>query len=82
MSTGHVAWAGDLKSWFVMVKDKTNHFPYNLVWGDGWGWALFEAKDPSKNTTTNYRISCIGCPIPAETTDWVFVQGYAELKKK
>ena len=69
MNTGHVTWADDLKIWFVMVKDKTNRFPDNPIWGDGWGWALFEAKDPTKNTTTNYRISCIGCHIPAESTD-------------
>ncbi len=77
-----MAWAGDLKIWFVMVKDKTNRFPDNPIWGDGWGWALFEAKDPTKNTTTNYRISCIGCHIPVEETDWVYVQGYPELKKR
>ena len=82
LTTGHVTWADDMKIWFVMVKDKTNRFPDNPIWGDGWGWALFEAKNPSKNTTTNYRISCIGCHIPAEETDWVFVQGYPELKKK
>ena len=82
MNTGHVTWADDIKIWFVMVKDKTNRFPDNPIWGDGWGWALFEAKDPVKNTTTNYRISCIGCHIPVEETDWVYVQGYAELKKK
>ena len=82
MNTGHVTWADDLKIWFVMVKDKTNRFPDNPIWGDGWGWALFEAKDPTKNTTTNYRISCIGCHIPAESTDRVYVQGYPALKKK
>ncbi len=82
LNTGHVTCADDMKIWFVMVKDKTNRFPENPIWGDGWGWALFEAKDPSKNTATNYRASCIGCHIPAEEADWVFVQGYAELKKR
>ena len=82
MNTGHVTWADEMKIWFVMVKDKTNRFPDNPIWGDGWGWALFEAKDPAKNTTTNYRISCIGCHLPVESTDWVFLQGYPELKKK
>src|SRR3954451_22918957 len=24
-------------------------FPENELWGDRWGWALFEAKDPKKN---------------------------------
>ena len=28
------------------------------------------------------RLSCIGCHIPVEGTDWVYVQGYAALKKK
>ncbi len=82
LNTGHVTWAADMKLWFVMVKDRTNRFPDNPIWGDGWGWALFLAKDPAKNTTTNYRISSIGCHIPVESTDWVFVQGYPELKKK
>ena len=81
MTTGHVTWADDIKIWFVMIKDKNKRFPESDIWGDGWGWALFEAKDPNKNTTTNYRASCIGCHIPAENTDWVFVQGYRKLKR-
>ena len=82
LTTGHVTWADDMKIWFVMVKDKTNRFPDNPIWGDGWGWALFEAKDPTKNTTTNYDRSCIGCHLPAEKTDWIYLQGYPALKKK
>ncbi len=82
LTTGHVTWADEMKIWFVMVKDKTNRFPDNPIWGDGWGWALFESKDPTNNTTSNYRISCIGCHIPVESTDWVYLQGYPALNKK
>lgn len=82
LNTGHATWADEMKIWFVMVKDRTNRFPDNPIWGDGWGWALFEANDPTKNATTNYQISCIGCHVPAEQTDWVFVQGYPELRKQ
>ena len=40
------------------------------------------AKEPGKNTTTNFRISCIGCHVPARETDWVFKRGYTGLRKK
>ena len=40
MNTGHVTWADDIKIWFVMVKDKTNRFPDNPIWGDGWPFAI------------------------------------------
>lgn len=29
-----------------MVKDKKNRFKGNSNWAEGWGWALYEAKDP------------------------------------
>ncbi len=82
LTTGHVSWAGEIKIWFVMVKGNENRFPDSNIWGNGWGWALFEAKDPLKNTNTNWRTSCLGCHVPAQKTDWVYRQGYPELKKK
>lgn len=82
LTTGHAAWSTDIKIWFVMIKDRKDRFPDHDHWGDGWGWALYEAKDPQKNISTDYNTSCIGCHIPAEDDDWVYVRGYPQLKKK
>ena len=41
-----------------MIKDAKGRFPGNDLWGDGWGWALFEAKDPKKNVATDYTTDC------------------------
>ena len=46
LTTGQSHWATDVKLWFVMIKDAKGRFPGNDLWGDGWGWALFLAKDP------------------------------------
>ena len=81
MSTGTPAWANDtIKQWFVMVKDSGSRFDDNANWGDGWGWALFQ---PGKvgNVSADYKTDCLGCHVPAKTTDWVYVEGYPSLKK-
>jgi hypothetical protein len=80
MTTGQVYWAGDIDSWFVMVKDEKGRFKDNPNWGKGWGWALFKPADPQKNVSTNYQKDCFGCHIPAQKTDWVYMQGYPTLK--
>ena len=46
LTTGQSHWATDVKLWFVMVKDSKGRFPENDLWGDGWGWALFMARNP------------------------------------
>lgn len=82
MTTGRqVNYAGNILSWFVMIKDHQGRFPDNPNWGDGWGWGLYEATNPDKNVSTNYKKDCIPCHIPAKTTDWVYVEGYPSLKK-
>lgn len=81
LTAGHATWTADVKIWFVMIKDRKSRFDDNDHWGDGWGWALFEAKDPTKNVSAGYDTSCISCHIPAEETDWVYTHGYPELKK-
>jgi len=81
LTTGQSAWSTDVKSWFVMVKDSKGRFPKNDLWGDGWGWALFEAKDPKKNVATDYKTDCRTCHVPAKEDDWVYVRGYPVLKK-
>jgi Cytochrome P460 len=80
MTTGEAQWATDNAVWFVMVKDSKSRFKGNPNWGEGWGWALFEAKNPKLNTAKSYIESCLGCHTPAQATDWVFVQGYPTIR--
>jgi hypothetical protein len=81
LTTGHPSWSTSVKSWFVMVKDAKGRFPKNPLWGDGWGWGLFDAKDPKRNVATDYKTDCIGCHIPAKKDDWLYVRGYSILAK-
>lgn len=76
MTTGRAHWATDQAVWFVMVKDAVGRFEGNPLWGDGWGWALFNAADPSKQVATNYKSDCLGCHQPVKNTDWIHVFGY------
>lgn len=82
MTTGDAHWASGTKVWFVMIKDEKARFSENPLWGDGWGWALFNADAPDKQVATNYRTDCLGCHIPARNTDWIYVQGYPVLTAK
>ena len=80
MTTGTPAFATEqTKQWFVMVKDGKNRFPGNPNWGDGWGWALFKPGQEA-NVSGNYKSDCLGCHIPAKSTDWIYVEGYPSLK--
>ena len=81
MTTGTVSRAAGTIGWFVMVKDATGRFPDNPIWGDGWGWAFFDAGDPGTTTTTDYQTDCLGCHIPAQDSDWVYVEGYPVLQQ-
>jgi Cytochrome P460 len=81
MATGTVSRAQNLKGWFVMVKDGRNSHPGNKLWGDGWGWSWFDADNPLKTTSTDYTADCQGCYVPAQATDWIYIQGYAPLKR-
>jgi len=80
MKTGIVSRAQTLKGWFVMVKDTKDSHPGNALWGDGWAWSWFDADNPSKTTSTNYRVNCLPCHVPARATDWIYVQGYPPLE--
>ena len=80
LTTGTVSWASDIAGWFVMVKDEKGRFPDNPLWGEGWGWAFFEAGNPEKTVTKNYVDDCLGCHTPARDTDWIYVEGYPVLK--
>ena len=81
MTTGTVSRAQTLVGWFVMVKDSKNSHPGNKLWGDGWGWAWFDAANPLKTTSTDYEVDCIPCHVPARATDWLYVDGYPPLKQ-
>lgn len=81
MTTGTVSHAQKLKGWFVMVKDSKNSHPGNRLWGDGWGWSWFDATNPSKTTSTDYKVDCLTCHVPARASDWIYVQGYPALRK-
>jgi len=82
MTTGEVHWAKGTKVWFIMVKDEKGRYPGNPLWGDGWGWALYKSDAPDKQVATDYKKDCLGCHVPAKSTDWVYVQGYPALKAK
>jgi len=81
MTTGTVSHADELKGWFVMVKDSAGRYRGNALWGDGWGWSWFDASNPIKTTSTDYRLNCKSCHVPAQATDWIYVDGYPALKR-
>jgi hypothetical protein len=81
MTTGTVSSAGTLKGWFVMVRDSKGRYPGNKLWGDGWGWSWFDAANPSKTTSSDYRADCQACHVPAQASDWIYVGGYPPLRK-
>ncbi len=78
-TTGDAHWAEDVQVWFLMVKDRKARFPENPLWGDGWGWALYNGGDRSKQVATDYKKDCLGCHVPAEKTDFSYVYGYPLL---
>jgi hypothetical protein len=80
MKTGAVSHAQTLKGWFVMVRDSKDTHPGNKLWGDGWGWSWFDAGNPTKTTSTDYKANCLGCHVPAQATEWIYVNGYPPLK--
>jgi cytochrome c len=80
LTTGKASWAGKPKVWFVLVKDAKGRFADNPNWGNGWGWALFKAEDPTKSASTGFRKDCLRCHTPAKETDWVYVKGYPALR--
>jgi len=82
MTTGDAYWATQTIVWFVMIKDDKGRFPGNPLWSDGWGWALFKPDAPDKQVATSFKKDCQGCHIPAQATDWVYVQGYPSLRSK
>ena len=81
MTTGTVSHAQTLMGWFVLMKDSKNSHPGNKLWGNGWGWSWFDAANPSKTTSTDFKVDCLPCHEPARATDWIYVQGYPSLRR-
>ncbi len=81
MTTGTVSHAESLKGWFVTVKDSKNSHPGSKLWGSGWGWSWFDAANPTKTTSTDFKVDCLSCHVPARASDWIYVQGYPSLKQ-
>lgn len=81
LTTGWTAHEGDIKLWFVMIKNAEGRFKGHKDWGVGWGWAQFNVDDPAKNVSKNYRISCVGCHTPRKDTDWIYMEGLILLKQ-
>ncbi len=79
LTTGHVSWTGEAIGWFVMIKDSQDRFKESGLWGDGWGWALFNADDPDQTVTEDYEAECIACHEPVRNDDWIYLQGYPAL---
>jgi len=79
MTTGTVSRGNEVEGWFVMVKDTEGRFSSNPLWGDGWGWALFNVDRPDIPVTKNYKTECVGCHIPARNDDWIYINGYPVL---
>lgn len=71
---------GDIKQWFVMIKDSEGRFTDKPIWGSGWGWALFKPDAPEKNVAASYRTDCLGCHVPAQANDYIYVEAYPTLK--
>ncbi len=79
MTTGEISYAAETEGWFIMIKDTEGRFKGNKLWGKGWGWSLFKAKDPTKAVTEDFKIECIPCHVPAKKDDLVYVRGYPAL---
>jgi hypothetical protein len=79
MTTGMVSHPGALKGWFVMVRNTTGSHANSKLWGNGWGWAWFDAGSPTHTTSTDYKINCQSCHVPAQASEWIYVGGYPSL---
>ncbi|GJL80057.1 MAG: hypothetical protein NPINA01_30460 [Nitrospinaceae bacterium] len=92
MTTGEaVSHATTIKGWFVLVRDTQGRYKESKLWGDGWGWSLFNADDAVKTVSTDYQADCLGCHLPAkqlarpdaqEDDKWIYTLGYPVLQRK
>ena len=86
MKTGPAVGHGTtIKGWFVMVRDTQGRFEDSDLWGDGWGWSLFDEDNPKHTVSWDYRSNCIPCHVPAKklapptavkADKWIYTLGY------
>jgi hypothetical protein len=72
----------ETKAWYVMIKDAEGRYPGNRLWGDGWGWALFDADGREKQVAVDYKRECLYCHASMKMTDLVHVGAYPELSMR
>jgi len=92
MTTGPaVGHATTITGWFVLVRDTKGRYKNSPLWGDGWGWSLFNLDDPQHTVSKNYKVDCIPCHTPArklaprnakKDDKWIYSFGYPVLRKK
>ncbi len=92
MTTGPaVGHATTIKGWFVLVRDTKGRFKSSSLWGDGWGWSLFNLGDQEHTVSKDYKIDCIPCHTPArelaprnakKDDKWIYTLGYPIFRKK
>jgi Cytochrome P460 len=80
MTSGQSSHARNLLGWFVLVKNDNNRHSDNPLWGDGWGWSHFDFAAPAKTTASNYKTDCLPCHMPAQQTNFIYLQGYPSLR--
>lgn len=80
LTTGRVDMAGRLLGWFVMVRDGRGTVANDPLWGEGWGWAWFDAGDGARTTTQDWRAACQACHLPVRASDWLHVGAYPVLR--
>ena len=80
LTTGDAHWSTTIQVWFVQIKDEKHRYANNPLWADGWGRALFKAAAPDKQVATDYKKDCLGCHIPAKSTDWTIRAGLSSTE--
>lgn len=91
MTTGLAVGHGTtITGWFILVRDTKGRHKDSPLWGDGWGWSLFDAHDPKHTVSKNYKTDCIPCHTPAkqlaprravEADKWIYTLGYPVFRK-
>ena len=80
-----------LSSYAMKSRDTKGRHKESSLWGDGWAWSLFNAEDPKRTVSKNYKTDCLPCHTPAkelaranapDADKWIYAFGYPVLQKK
>jgi hypothetical protein len=52
----------------------------NMICKVGGDSAWFDAVDPVRTISTDYKMDCRPCHVPAQASRWIYIQGYPALK--